>query len=84
MYSFVRKVWCSNVLIGMAVYIVDMNAGFGLNNQEQIHITNRNEPARIKNIIGKETAVNKNSIAGAATNLPKPKPVIAKPLARPL
>ena len=45
---------------------------------------NKNAPHNIKNIYGNATVPNKNSIAGAATNLPKPNPVIASPLAKPL
>ena len=52
-------------------------AGFGLNNKLHIIMMNKNAPHNIKNIYGSATALNKNSIAGAATNLPKPNPVIA-------
>ena len=61
-----------------------MKAGFGLNNHEHTLIMSRNDPARTRNIVGRDTAVSNYSMAGAATNLPKPKPVIAKPVAKPL
>ena len=64
--------------------MVEINIGFGLYNQEERLITPRNiEPIKRKTT-GNEKLVRKYSIIGEATNLPSPKPVIARPEAKPL
>ena len=68
----------------MAVCLVDMKAGFGRKRNAEKLMTTRNINPIKRNTSGSSNLTSNHSMSGLATNLPSPKPVMARPEAKPL